>query len=116
MGDMKSRVHPKRKIKYRVDNWPDYDRALVVRDDVTLWIAADAIDTWTPAPSGSHGAQIDARRCVGVSGGEADSCTNAPNRALSSRRPSSLPRQVQRSLAQQITHHPCRGRQGRYDE
>ncbi len=34
---MKSRVHPKYKIKYRVSNWADYDRALVRRGNITLW-------------------------------------------------------------------------------
>ena len=32
---MKSRVHPRYKTKYRVGNWPAYDRALVQRGDVT---------------------------------------------------------------------------------
>ena len=54
---MKSRVHPKYKTKYRVGNWPEYDRALVQRGDVTLWLSADAIDAWTPEPSGRRGAQ-----------------------------------------------------------
>jgi len=54
---MKSRVHPKYKTKYRVGNWPEYDRALVQRGDLTLWISADAIDAWKPAPSGRRGGQ-----------------------------------------------------------
>ncbi len=54
---MKSRVHPKYKTKYRVGNWPEYDRALVQRGDLTLWISADAIDAWQPAPSGRRGGQ-----------------------------------------------------------
>ena len=54
---MKSWVHPKYKTKYRVGNWPDYERALVQRGDVTLWLSADAIDVWKPAPSGRRGAQ-----------------------------------------------------------
>jgi hypothetical protein len=54
---MKSRVHPKYKTKYRVGNWPEYDRALVQRGDLTLWISADAIDAWKPASSGSRGGQ-----------------------------------------------------------
>ena len=29
--EVKSRVHPKYKTKYRVGNWPAYDRALVQR-------------------------------------------------------------------------------------
>jgi len=54
---MKSRVHPKYKTKYRVGNWADYDRALVQRGDITLWISAEAIESWTPAPSGRRGGQ-----------------------------------------------------------
>ena len=54
---MNSRVHPKYKTKYRVGNWAEYDRALVQRGDVTLWISTDAIDDWKPAPSGRRGGQ-----------------------------------------------------------
>ena len=54
---MKSRVHPKYKTKYHVGNWPEYERALVQRGDVTLWLSADAIDAWTPQPSGRRGGQ-----------------------------------------------------------
>ena len=43
---MKSRVHPKYKTKYRVGNWPEYERALRQRGDVTLWLTPDAITTW----------------------------------------------------------------------
>jgi IS5 family transposase len=55
--DMKSRVHPKYKTRYHVGNWPEYDRALVQRGDVTLWLAADAIDAWKPEASGRPGGQ-----------------------------------------------------------
>jgi IS5 family transposase len=54
---MKSRVHPKYKTKYRVSNWAGYDRALVQRGDITLWIPEDAIGSWKPAPTGLRGAQ-----------------------------------------------------------
>ena len=54
---MKSRVHPKYKTKYHVANWPEYERALVQRGDITLWLSADAIAAWTPAPSGRRGGQ-----------------------------------------------------------
>ena len=54
---MKSRVHPKYKTKYRVSNWAEYDRALVQRGDITLWISTDAVDAWKPAPSGRRGGQ-----------------------------------------------------------
>jgi hypothetical protein len=54
---MNSRVHPKYKTKYRVRNWAEYDRAPVQRGDITLWFAADAMDSWTPGPSGKRGGQ-----------------------------------------------------------
>jgi hypothetical protein len=53
---MKSRIHPKYKTKYRVTNWADYDKALVRRGDITLWISEDAVDAWAPKRSGKRGA------------------------------------------------------------
>ena len=52
---MKSKVHPKYKTKYHVGNWPEYERALVRRGDLTLWLSADAMDAWRAAPSGRPG-------------------------------------------------------------
>ena len=54
---MRSRVHPNYKTKYRVNNWAEYDRALVHRGDITLWISEEAISSWKPAPSGLRGGQ-----------------------------------------------------------
>ena len=54
---MRSRVHPKYKTKYRVSNWPEYDRALAERGDITLWISEEAISSWKPVPSGLRGGQ-----------------------------------------------------------
>ena len=56
--DVKSRVHPKYTTKYRVGNWPDYDRALVQRGDVTLWLTPDAIARWEAAGVGKRGGQL----------------------------------------------------------
>ena len=55
---MKSRVHPKYKTKYRVRNWGSYDRALVRRGDITLWLSPEAIRTWEPAGVGKRGGQL----------------------------------------------------------
>ena len=55
---MKSRVHPKYKTKYRVANWASYDRALVQRGDVTVWLSPGAIATWKPASVGKRGGQM----------------------------------------------------------
>ena len=49
---MKSRVPPKYTTTYRVGNWAEYDRALVRRGDVTLWLTPDAIATWAAAGVG----------------------------------------------------------------
>ncbi len=55
---MQSRVHPTYKTKYRVANWTSYDRALVGRGDVTLWLAPEAIAARTPGRIGTRGGQF----------------------------------------------------------
>ena len=55
---MKSRVHPEYKTKYHVGNWPAYDRALVQRGDITVWLAPDAIATWEAVGVGTRGGQL----------------------------------------------------------
>jgi len=47
---MKSRVHPKYKTKYRVTNWASYDRALVRRGDVTVWIDLNRKNVFSTVP------------------------------------------------------------------
>ena len=54
---MKSKVHPKYKTRYKVANWPAYDRALIRRGDVTLCLAPDAIAGWEPRRGGTRGGQ-----------------------------------------------------------
>ena len=54
---MQSKVHPTYKTKYRVANWSAYNRALVRRGDVTVWLAPEAIAAWTPRRSGRRGGQ-----------------------------------------------------------
>ncbi len=55
---MKSRVHPNYKTKYRVTNWASYDRAIVRRGDVTVWLSPEAIATWKPAGVAKRGGQL----------------------------------------------------------
>ena len=55
---MKSRVHPTYTTTYRVGNWAEYDRALVRRGDVTLWLTPDAIATWAAAGVGRRSGQL----------------------------------------------------------
>ena len=57
MSSKRSRVHPTYKTKYRVTKWPAYDRGLVDRGDLTLWISQEAIAAWKPRPSGARGGQ-----------------------------------------------------------
>ena len=54
---MKSRVHPTYKTKYHVQNWASYDRALVNRGDITIWLSTTAIAAWEPDGAGTRGAQ-----------------------------------------------------------
>lgn len=46
----KSKVTPKYKTKYRVKNWPEYEKALKRRGDITVWFDEDTIGAWN-APS-----------------------------------------------------------------
>jgi hypothetical protein len=54
---MKSRVHPTYKTRYRVGNWRAYERALVRRGDVTLWLSLGARAVWAARRSGRPGGQ-----------------------------------------------------------
>ena len=54
---MKSRVHPTYKTNYRVANWASYDRALVRRGDITIWLSPAAIAAWEPDGARTRGAQ-----------------------------------------------------------
>jgi hypothetical protein len=51
MSSKRSRVHPPYKTKYRVTNWATYNRALVDRGSLGLWISPDAIASWNAKPS-----------------------------------------------------------------
>ncbi|MFT4543477.1 MAG: hypothetical protein ACI841_004628 [Planctomycetota bacterium] len=53
---MNSRVHPTYKTRYRVTDWAEYDKSLVQRGDITLWVTPAAIKAWTPKSSGRRGA------------------------------------------------------------
>jgi len=53
----RARRHPKYKTQYRVRNWPEYEKALRARGDVTVWISEEACRAWTPMPAGTRGGQ-----------------------------------------------------------
>ena len=38
--------HPKYRNKYRIHNWRAYERSLINRGDLTLWISEDVIESW----------------------------------------------------------------------
>jgi hypothetical protein len=51
---------PTGKAKYRVTNWPEYDRALVQRGSLTIWFdEAFLRERWRPAPTGRRGAPFE---------------------------------------------------------
>jgi hypothetical protein len=49
------RRHKFPKARYRVTNWPEYDRALVRRGDLTLWVTEQALAAWHAPVSGKRG-------------------------------------------------------------
>ena len=53
---MQSRVHPTYKTKYRVGNWASYERALIGRGNITIWLSRAAIAAWTPEGPRTRGA------------------------------------------------------------
>ena len=53
---MKSRVHPKYKTKYRVRNWASYERALIGRGNITIWLSRAASAAWKPEGTRTRGA------------------------------------------------------------
>lgn len=50
MSSKRSRVHPPFKTKYRVSNGAGYDKALVDRGNLRLWISPDAVASWNAKP------------------------------------------------------------------
>ncbi len=53
----RSKVHPNYKARYRVTNWPSYDRGLVARGSLTVWFSPEAISAWAPEKTGHRGGQ-----------------------------------------------------------
>ena len=48
----KRKRHPKYKTRYRIKNWPLYEKGLKARGDITLWFSGDVMDAWLPNPTG----------------------------------------------------------------
>ena len=53
----RSKVARKYKTKYRVLNWPAYEKSLRCRGDITVWFDEGAIEAWNAPPSGRPGGQ-----------------------------------------------------------
>lgn len=51
------RRHKIPRARYRVTNWPDYDRGLVERGDIRFWISEEALTAWAAPRRGTRGGQ-----------------------------------------------------------
>jgi len=49
------RRHKIPKARYKVENWAEYNAALVRRGSLTVWVTPEAIAAWTPTPDGRRG-------------------------------------------------------------
>src|SRR5215213_5160553 len=49
------RRHRIPRARYRVTNWPDYDRALQQRGSLTVWVTPEALAAWHPPRTGRRG-------------------------------------------------------------
>src|SRR5918997_1149978 len=54
-----NRYEPRRhkipRARYRVTNWPEYDRALQRRGSLTVWVTPEALAAWHPPGTGRRG-------------------------------------------------------------
>src|SRR5215211_1611270 len=49
------RRHKIPRARYRVSNWPEYDRALQQRGSLTVWVTPEALAAWHPPRTGRRG-------------------------------------------------------------
>src|SRR3712207_6401019 len=49
------RRHKIPRARYRVSNWPEYDRALQRRGSLTVWVTPEALAAWHPPRTGRPG-------------------------------------------------------------
>ncbi len=52
-------TRPRRQTIYHIRNWSAYDRALVQRGSLTIWISEEALTTWAYQGPRQRGAQFD---------------------------------------------------------
>src|SRR3712207_8608936 len=50
-----ARRHKIPRARYRVSNWPEYDRALQRRGSLTVWVTPEALAAWHPPKMGRRG-------------------------------------------------------------
>src|SRR3712207_2550713 len=50
-----ARRHRIPRARYKVTNWPDYDRALQRRGSLTVWVTPEALAAWHPPRTGRRG-------------------------------------------------------------
>ena len=53
------RRHKIPKARYKVTNWPEYDRALQQRGSLTVWVTPEALAAWQPPHMGQRGRPRD---------------------------------------------------------
>jgi len=53
------KVETKKKDKYRITNWSSYNKSLVNRGDITIWIEEEAIANWYYKGPDQRGAQFE---------------------------------------------------------
>src|SRR3954462_3500883 len=49
------RRHKIPRARYKVRNWPEYDRALQQRGSLTVWVTPEALAAWHPPRTGQRG-------------------------------------------------------------
>jgi hypothetical protein len=50
-----ARRHRIPRARYKVSNWPEYDRALQQRGSLTVWVTPEALAAWHPPKTGRRG-------------------------------------------------------------
>src|ERR687890_619442 len=50
-----ARRHRIPRARYKVTNWPEYDRALQQRGSLTVWVTPEALAAWHPPKTGRRG-------------------------------------------------------------
>ena len=54
-----TRRHRISQARYRVQNWPEYDRAPQRRGSLTVWVTPEALAAWQPPRTGRRGRPRD---------------------------------------------------------